>query len=510
MSTPSSTPSGARGSSDWAAATGTSPSSGSAASRNSIHSNRSTGSPGSTQSNDRSGSNAASARAPREDGRAPTTPGEPADGARVPWRGALVVFLVALAVRVLALVALDASATATKGPWEFGYEASSIADAVREGRGFATPWRRAEAPWNEDSGATGWLVPGYPALLAGLFELFGGLVPAAAFALFLLQCLASAATSVLLWHVGAALGHARTGRLAAWAFAFLPGAVWIASGLVWDTSFVACGIVLVALVAVRAARARPLAWCGVGALFGALLLVNPAPLALVPCFALLAHARRDTTARWLARLGAAGVVAFLVCLPWLARNQRELGAFALRTNLGVELHVGNFENAHGRFEIGRHPAYDRAEFRRYRELGEVAYAAAVGREAWQWAAEHPGEFVRLSVYRVYLFWIGADPFHDSRTTVDGEGAERDPKSWIKFLAFALVGVAGLAGAIAWSRREAVGRAWLAAFVLFPAAYYVTHVSERYRFPIEPLLVLCAAWLVVHRRAGRGSPASPGS
>ena len=32
----------------------------------------------------------------------------------------------------------------------------------------------------------------------------------------------------------------------------------------------------------------------------------------------------------------------------------------------------------------------------------------------------------------------------------------------------------------------------------PLPYVVTHVSERYRFPIEPLLVLAACWLFARR------------
>ena len=42
------------------------------------------------------------------------------------------------------------------------------------------------------------------------------------------------------------------------------------------------------------------------------------------------------------------------------------------------------------------------------------------------------------------------------------------------------------------------QAWcIAAFVLlFPLPYYLTHVLERYRFPSEPLIVLCASAAVL--------------
>ena len=39
-------------------------------------------------------------------------------------------------------------------------------------------------------------------------------------------------------------------------------------------------------------------------------------------------------------------------------------------------------------------------------------------------------------------------------------------------------------------------------LLFPLIYYVTHVSERYRFPIEALLVFLDVWLVMTLWEGR--------
>lgn len=425
-----------------------------------------------------------------------------ASGARdVPWRAALGVFLLAFALRVAAIFVLDAGAQTARGPWQFGYEASSIAVSLHEGHGFANPWRQDTPPWNVESGPTGWLAPGYPLLVAAMLDLFGGLVPGAAVALFLAQSFLSALTCVILWLLGVELGAPRAGRFAAFAFAVLPGAVWTAASFVWDTSIVALGIAAFVWACARFARSSPWTWVAVGAGLGALVLVNPAPLALVPTVALLAYARRDTTVRWLARLGVMAAVAFVACVPWLARNQRVLGSFAMRTNLGVELRAGNYEGAYGRFEVGRHPSYSRVEFERYREMGEVRYCAWAGNEARAWIRDHPRDFLELCVYRAYLFWIGEDPWHDSRTTTSGADAAHDAKSWIKFLAFALTGLAGLVGAVAWARREPSGRAVLLGLVLFPVTYYVTHVSERYRFPIEPLLVLAAAWFVASRTGG---------
>ena len=61
---------------------------------------------------------------------------------------------------------------------------------------------------------------------------------------------------------------------------------------------------------------------------------------------------------------------------------------------------------------------------------------------------------------------------------------------------AAAGTLGVLGALLW--RGAAGSAIVVrgGLLLFPLVYYVTHVFERYRFPLEPLVVLAAASLVV--------------
>ena len=35
--------------------------------------------------------------------------------------------------------------------------------------------------------------------------------------------------------------------------------------------------------------------------------------------------------------------------------------------------------------------------------------------------------------------------------------------------------------------------------LFPIPYYLTHISERYRYPIEPIVLLAACWWLERTR-----------
>lgn len=418
-------------------------------------------------------------------------------------RGLRALFAVALGVRILSMLLFGASGRTDHGAWSFGYEAACIARSLHEGAGFAGPWTRAEVPWDLGSGATAWLSPAYPALIALLMAICGGLVPGVAFALFFLQSIASAFTCIALVGLGRAMGAQRAGVVAAWVFAFWPAAVWYATGIVWDTTFVALGIVLLLWAAFANSRAPVRRWLAIGAGFGLLLLLNPAPMALVPAVLLPLWMQRESTRAFALRALAFAAAAFVVVLPWMMRNQRELGAFALRTNLGVELMVGNNDDAVGRFHIAHHPSNSAAEFVRYREMGEVRYCAWGMHEARTWIAEHPARFAGLCLRRLAFFWVGQSPLSDPRTDQQGTRAAHDVATWIKFVGFALVGLLGIIGTVRWARRDLAGRVILLACALFPVAYCITHVLERYRFPIEPLLLLAAVWLILDLRAGRG-------
>lgn len=417
-------------------------------------------------------------------------------------REAWLLLAVALAARVGAMLALDSPGRAEGATaWAWGGESAALAASLVEGRGYGDPWAHGTGP-------SGWLTPPYPGLVALLLALFGGVGRASATALYLLQSLASATTCVLAGRLGGALGMPRAGRLGAWLLALYPPAIWNAAQTVWDTTWVALGLTLFLwrLVAAHAGERAPsvgrVVLLGLG--FGLLLFVNPAPLAILPAvLAFLALAREEE--RVLAPL-AFTVAALVPGLPWMARNAAVVDAFALRPNFGVELMIGNHDGATGRPEPTKyHPSHVAAERARYLELGEGAYARECMGRALEWIRAHPDRFAALTVRRLVYFWIGEPPWLDARAS-GGVGAARDPLSWIKFAAFAASG-AGALVALALLRDLGRGRWTLVAGVLllFAAPYAVTHVSERYRFPLDPLIVVLDARLVLEILRRRRDP-----
>ena len=416
-------------------------------------------------------------------------------GKRAAWGW---IFFAAIVARVAVILVLDTpGGIEGKQPWEWGCEQACIADAIYRGDGYADPFGR-------NSPATAWLTPVYPALLAALMWLFGGMTVPMAATLFLIQALVSALTAVGLKSVGDALGRPRLGVFSAWIWALHPVAVWYSAGQIWDTSLVAGGVVLLMLWLLRSGReCRTSTAAQVGAFFGFLQLTSPAVIGISPAVFFYLGSR----AHW--RQGIRRCIAFvvgtvLVCLPWMYRNYQALGTASLRSNLMVEMRVGNNEVADGWHQKSLHPGWAPAEAALLDELGEIEYAERCEELVSDWIADNPAEFLRLSCVRMTLIWLGAPPTLDPRSQ-GGVQASHDPRSWIRWIVFLLTGVFGAYGLVRLGRRTTGGQLLLGCAVFFTFPYYIVHALERYRFPVEPLLVLgCGEVLsrILKRRKAR--------
>jgi 4-amino-4-deoxy-L-arabinose transferase-like glycosyltransferase len=413
-------------------------------------------------------------------------------------------FAVALAVRLLAILVLGTAAEAEgKLAWDWGWEPASMAAALAGGQGFGSPF-------GVETGPSGWLTPLYPLIIAACLHVFDGVNAASATALFTLHALVSAWTVLLVARLGEVLRQPQVGRWAAWLFAFYPASIWYAAGRVWDSTLVAAALLAFVVALLRSGPQPTLARTAkLGAGYGAMLLLNPAPIGILPVILLyLGSGRvRQVARRW----SLFGAVALAVCSPWMLHNWVQVGSPGLRSNFGVELRVGNNDDADGRHQTQYHPA-DPRNTPRYVLLGEAAYADEARSAALAWISAHPTRFVELCRLRAGLFWFGQDPRRDSRHSA-GVAAADDKQAWIKWAMTLLSGaVAWLALALVLVTRRRERAVWLLAGVLlcFPLPYYLTHVSERYRFPIDSLIVYFDVWLVgtglqrLRQRARRGA------
>ena len=183
-------------------------------------------------------------------------------------------------------------------------------------------------------------------------------------------------------------------------------------------------------------------------------------------------------------------ITLVVILPWVVRNYYALGGFVpLRSNLGLELAVGNRPGADGHtYCLGfaeMHPFASAAERGRLAERGELAYMRDKGQLALTWIADHPAGFASLTLRRAWLFWFG---MHESWWRLECPTRTR------------VAGVIGLTAILALLGLLCHGRpaGRLLACALLGAAvpYFVTHVEPRYRFPVVGLFALLSCDLVL--------------
>lgn len=186
---------------------------------------------------------------------------------------------------------------------------------------------------------------GYPAIVGGLYALFG---PRPLWAMVLNAALG--ATAVLAVHRVASTEASRAGAaLAAGLVAFHPGLVFYTPALM--TEGVSAALLAVAAwVAIRPSSVsrRELATRtgALGGVFGALTLVRPQGLLLAPLYG-FCWPRSNRWKRGAAALGTLAV-AVALCLPWTARNcVRMKSCVLVSANAGWNLFIGSAAGATG-------------------------------------------------------------------------------------------------------------------------------------------------------------------
>jgi 4-amino-4-deoxy-L-arabinose transferase-like glycosyltransferase len=402
------------------------------------------------------------------------------------WRILLAIAVAAFLFRVALIFHFDTWHISSESDhFSFGWEPGRLARSLAEGKGFASPFV-------ETSGPTAWLAPGYPWLLSLLFRLFGTYSANAALAAFVLNSVFSSLTCIVVYHLGKAFYDESTGLAAAALFAISPSSIWHAIASVWDVT-VSALLLAILLYSMRRIECAPRVKPAVetGFIAGILALFSPSCLGvyaagLLWIFIQQRH-RRITIPVW----GMLAGVPLALCLPWLVRNERVFHRFTLKSNFGTELRIGNnplaLSSPAGEV-MDLHPAT--REFGLYRDMGELGYVDYCERQALEFIRGNPRVFARLISRRVIVFWAGVSQNNwtsNLKTMLNLSAAKR--AATISWSALALLGLA-----IRFESREHLLPA--ITLLVYPLPYYLTHANNRYRTPIEPVLVVLIGHLFV--------------
>jgi 4-amino-4-deoxy-L-arabinose transferase-like glycosyltransferase len=319
-----------------------------------------------------------------------------------------------------------------------------------------------------------------------------------------LQVIVSAITSVMLYLAGRRFyGSSRAGIIAALVHAVYLPSIHFSVQKIWSTTL-SGALLLLSLIVLDEFSKRPTvkrgAW--VGAVLGFAALTNPLFLGVIPpqlAWLVLVwrkHGRVDFRP-----IGVSLLVLFLCVFPWTVRNWAVFGRLVpIKSNLGHELLLGNHPGATGLLP-GEISGIERSvrgftqpipgitmtqgELDGLNALNEAQQNHEYLAMATDYMIAHPIRFLGLTIHRFVRFWS----FHKSPKNL-GELA-----SYSEYVVFLLLAIVGWIQA----RRRGIN-AGLAAFsvLCFPIGYYITIVGlYRYRYPVEPILILFAA-LVIER------------
>lgn len=404
--------------------------------------------------------------------------------ARKPMRAFLIIFPISLSIQSYFLTKVAERYIRPHTRWE----QQAIAVSLAERGEFADPYMLPTGP-------TAHLPPIPPAIFGFTYKLFG-LTLAAGYVAWLINMVFYASVwAVLPWLAERVGLDGQAGVLAGLAGALVPHWPGHGEGL----TALAVALLMVAFVdRWMSGRSSLVGSLLLGAGAGIAFHVQPALLPVVLGWMTFELWWREDRRKWLAS-GLITLGILLACLPWGWRNYQTFDAvFFIRSNLGLELRMGNHAGAAAAMDVmdrrqeHRHPRTHEGEARRVQAFGEVAYMRQAGHEALEWIAANPGTFTGLTVSRAAHWWLG--PLHY-------------PPGALLVTALTILALLG-----AWLSVPVLAVPQRAALLMplltYPLIYYIVAYMPRYREPIDWIFFLLAGavvWRRIRPREARRGP-----
>jgi len=391
-----------------------------------------------------------------------------------------------IGIIVLALAARFAVAMVTRS-WvfpsddnfrAFGYEMGQIASSLAKGDGFSWPARPGHGPV-----PTAWMPPAYPLIMAAAFKIFGIFSEQAAIAIELFLTIMSVLSCILLYVLGKRLYNVQIGFLAAFLLAIYPASIHYAVRNLWDTNLFTCCLLLIILMFLKLAS-HPDVKQGtyLGIVFGFTALVNPIIVGTYPFALAWLYLKAETSRRTIIKvISLMLIVSGVVIAPWLVRNYLIFGQFAfIKSNFGNELYEGN-KGITGGGDANR--ALTEAEQEFLKQSDEATRNSFLLRKAITFIIVHPFRFTQQTLIRFARFWIYMRP-------------ERGWTAKISLTIYLILLVLAVVGLLLTQARGKNVHLVLLFLLSLPLPFYFTWVNIfRYRYPIEPLLMIFASYTV---------------
>ncbi len=356
--------------------------------------------------------------------------------------------------------------------------------------------------------------PVYPALLAGVYAIFGHDLTAAR----LLNVLLQAVTVWAILRIGKAYFAPAIGIIAAGLFALNGTAIYFA-GEILSTSAEMLAAALILWSTLRLARTRAMAallLCGLS--WGLAAIIRPNflfafPVGIAAVWLLGKDRLRQVFRHDIKRTAMASLIwligAFLPIIPITAVNIIKGGeAVLIATQGGVNFWIGNNPESTGILSVlpgyGNTWTMEDAQLEADQEAGRSLSSGELSsfyyKKGWQFLASHPGASLRFMIRKSLLFFNQFEISNNKHISYFIEVSPwLPPLVWLNFGLLVPLGVLGIA--IAW--RQGTIRLILGLILLYAVSVVLFFVTARFRMPIVPWLSLLAAgglyWIVTQVR-----------
>jgi 4-amino-4-deoxy-L-arabinose transferase-like glycosyltransferase len=391
-------------------------------------------------------------------------------------RGAAAVFLLALLVRAVVLLAFDGGTARPLEGDEQGYAAVAGSLARGDGFGFSISGTTTGGVY-EERRLLAFRAPLLPLVLAPVHFAFEGSPEALRWACVLLGALAAP----LAFGAAGRLGGSRAAWIAGVAVALWPSHAWLSARVLSEP----LDSVLLLAGAVLLLRNRPVVG---GAALGLAVLCRPGGLPAV-LLATAAAASSEAKGRRFKPFLLSLLAIVAVVAPWCVRNQRLLGRPVLATTGGVTVFGGNCDAALEQEHPGKWVPPESAwrtagepDLRMYgwSFLGEVASSDRFADAAGDWILGNPGRAALLAFWKVVRF-LDPDTHSDKPDSL-----LKSLAGWLSWGPALLLVLAAL-----WAGRRLREPEWRVALALLVGhllAAVVAYGDARMRAPVEPVLL----------------------
>jgi hypothetical protein len=154
-----------------------------------------------------------------------------------------------------------------------------------------------------------------------------------------------------------------------------------------------------------------------------------------------------------------------------------------------------------------HPNDSPEEAQKYQRMGEIAYMAEKQRLAVAFMRTHPADTMRFIFHRFVNNWLAI-----SDSPLDSWSYSPLYLKLFVVLNISLSLFTLLGALFAYRNRHADAFPYAMVLLIFPLIFYLTHASLRYRFPMDPIMMVLSAYGVaqsfalVRRRISQSSGA----